>query len=176
MSRPTGPTPGSAAEQSPPADPEQFARNILLRQLTAGPRTRAQLREALARRNVPADIAERLLARFTEIGLIDDEAFAESMIRRQAAAGGLSRRRVEHRLLQKGVSREVAESAVATIDPQEEYRSALDLAMRQQRRLAGLEPAVARRRLAGVLARRGYPPDTVRGVVEEVIGGVLDSA
>lgn len=171
MTRPSGPTPGSAADDSPPADPERVARAVLLRQLTAGPRTEAQLREALAKRRVPAEVAEPLLARFAEVGLIDDAAYAEALIRSEAAAGGLSRRRVAQRLTAKGVSRDVVATVVAEIDPDAEYQAARDLAARQQRRLAGLDPTTAQRRLIGVLARRGYPPDTVRTVVQETLGG-----
>lgn len=170
MTRPQAPTPGSAADDSPDADPERVARAILLRQLTLGPRTAAQLREALAKRNVPDEVAEALLVRFGEVGLIDDMAYAEGVIRSEAASGGLSRRRVAHRLRVKGVSSDVAEAAVAQIDPEQEYQSAHDLAERQMRRLGGLERVTAARRLAGVLARRGYPPDTVRRVVQEVLG------
>lgn len=167
MTRATGPTPGSAADDSPDADPERVARAILLRQLALGPRTEAQLRDALTRRNVPVEVAEVLLVRFTEVGLIDDAAYAEALIRSEAAAGGLSRRRVADRLQAKGVSDELAAEAVAQIDPDQELEAARTLAARQMRRLGGLERAVAQRRLAGVLARRGYPPDTVRRVVRD---------
>src|SRR4051812_19438161 len=50
---PLGPTPGSPAAETPPADPETVAREICLRLLADMPRTRAQLADALRRRNIP---------------------------------------------------------------------------------------------------------------------------
>ena len=44
------------------------------------PRTRAQLAEALRKREVPEEAAEAVLERFSEVGLIDDEAFAAAWV------------------------------------------------------------------------------------------------
>src|SRR5690348_2024532 len=52
------------------AEPASLAREICLRLLTMAPRTRAQLADALARRGVPDEVADEVLGRFTEIGLI----------------------------------------------------------------------------------------------------------
>lgn len=174
MSR-SGPTPGSPADESESADPEAVGRAILLRQLTLGPRTRAQLAQAMTRRNVPPEVAEPLLERFTEVGLIDDAAFAELLIRSEAAAGGLSRRRVAQRLRQKGVPGEVVDAAVGGIDPQQEYEAARELAQRRLRRMAGLDAPIARRRMAGLLARRGYSPEIVHQVLRHVLGSGSES-
>jgi regulatory protein len=62
---------GAAAVDAEP-DPEQVARAIVLRLLTGAPRSRAQLADALARKDVPEDVAARVLGRFTEVGLIDE--------------------------------------------------------------------------------------------------------
>ena len=166
-----GPTPGSAADDVPQADPESVGRAILLRQLTMGPRSEAQLRQAMARRNVPEDVADRLIARFVEVGLIDDAQYATEFVQSQAAAGALSRRRVQHKLRQKGVAEDTVAAAVAQIDPAEERAAALDLARRRAARMADLDEPTRRRRLAGVLARRGYPSETVFAVVAEVLAG-----
>ena len=48
------------------------------------------------------------------------------------------------------------------------------VAAKRARSLAGLEPHVARRRLAGVLARRGFPSDVVTRVLGEVLGSDVD--
>lgn len=165
MSRSQHPTPGSLADATADADPEAVARAILLRQLTMGPRTRAQLEQALARRNVPSQVAQALLDRFIEVGLIDDAAYAQALIRSDAAAGSLSRRRVAQRLRHKGVSPEITAAAVAGIDPDEEFEAAVDLARRRLPRMLSLDPVTRRRRLTGLLARRGYDGSTVRQVL-----------
>ncbi|HEV8291294.1 MAG TPA: RecX family transcriptional regulator, partial [Tepidisphaeraceae bacterium] len=44
------------------------------------------------------------------------------------------------------------------------------LAQKQAARLKKLDPQVARRRLVGMLQRRGFDYDSIKPVIEEVIG------
>ena len=87
----------------PDADPEAVARRILLRRLTDQPRSRAELAEALAKRRVPVDVATQLLDRFTEVGLIDDEAFARAWVESRMRGKGLARRALALELHRKGI-------------------------------------------------------------------------
>lgn len=160
------PTTGSAAEDREPPG-EDVARAILLRQLAAAPRSRAQLAEKLAARNVPDDLAERLLDRFEEVGLVDDAAYAEMLVRTRHQERGLARRALAHELRRKGVDPEVAEQALEQIDDDTELAAARELARRRARATRGLDPVKRRRRLAGMLARKGYSPGvTMRAVAE----------
>ena len=61
-------------------DPEAVARKILLDQLTGRARSRSDLAARLAQRDVPDEIAARLLDRFEEVGLVDDAAFARGWV------------------------------------------------------------------------------------------------
>lgn len=148
-----------------------MARKIALDQLATRQRSEHELRATMARRNVPADIIDELLERFTEVGLIDDEAFASSLTTTRATVGQRGRYRIRQELAAKGIDREVAEAAVSEIDPEDEMDAAVALAVKRARSLASLEPHVARRRLAGVLARRGFPS----GVVSAAVAKALDA-
>jgi len=139
-------------------DVEEGAREYLLRSLTASARSRKQLADGLAARDVPADVAARVLDRFTEVGLVDDPALARAIVRSRSQETGAARRRIADELRRKGIDPDVAADALAQIDDEDERRTALDLARARARRLAGLERDVALRRLVGVLARKGYPP------------------
>lgn len=158
--------------ETPPSRESQLevARKIALDQLATRQRSEHELRATMARRNVPADIIDELLERFTEVGLIDDEAFASSLATTRATVGQRGRYRIRQELAAKGIDREVAEAAVSDIDPEDEMEAALALAVKRARSLAALEPHVARRRLAGVLARRGFPS----GVVSAAVAKALD--
>lgn len=152
------------------ADPESVGRTILLNLLAGAPRTRSQLADALARRLVPDDVAERLLDRFTEVGLIDDVAFAEMYVRSSRGHRGLARRALSMELARKGVDREVASAAVADgIDDDAELATARALVAKRLPAVTGLPPEVQLRRLAGALARKGYPPSTAYRVVREAL-------
>ena len=63
-----------------------MARAIVLRQLTASPKSRLQLERKLAERNVPEDVAAAVLDRFEEVRLVDDAEFADMWVRRVTAA------------------------------------------------------------------------------------------
>lgn len=165
---PEPPLTGSAAEDAEP-DPESIARTIVLRQLTAAPRSRAQLEEAMLRRAVPADVSARVLDRFEEVGLVDDASYAESFVRSRQGERGLARRALERELRARGIAPEVAEEALAGIDGDDERAAALALVRRRAPATAGLERTRRRRRLVAMLARKGYPSGVALAVVDEVL-------
>jgi regulatory protein len=164
-----GPTPASPAAEGPPADPEAVAREICLRLLTLAPRTRAQLADALRRRDVPEDVADTVLGRFTDVGLIDDEAFARAWVESRHIGRGLARRALAAELRRRGVADETVNEAVASIDPEVEENAARALIARRVTATRGQDPARRMRRLVGVLARKGYPPGLAYRVVKEVL-------
>jgi SOS response regulatory protein OraA/RecX len=104
----------------PPADPEAAAREICLRLLSFSPRTRAQLADALRRKGVEEEIAERVLGRYTEVGLIDDEAFARAWVQSRHTGRGLARRALAAELRQRGVADETVKDAVEELAPEQE--------------------------------------------------------
>jgi len=157
------------SDQEPDADPESVARAICLRQLTAGPRTRAQLAEALARRAVPADVAANVLDRFEDVGLIDDAAFATAWVDSRRAGRGLARRALASELRQRGVAEPVIAEAVDGVDADQELATARDLVARRLPATRGLPPETRLRRLSGLLARKGYPPGLAFRVVREAL-------
>jgi regulatory protein len=164
------PDAGSAATDAEP-DPESIARAIALRLLTAAPRSRAQLESALARRAVPPEVAERVLDRFTEVGLVDDTAYAQALVSSRHAERGLARRALAHELRAKGIDADVAQDALAGIDEADELAAARALVRRRAGTTADLDRGRRRRRLAAMLARKGYGPAVAIRVVDEVLGG-----
>jgi regulatory protein len=170
-------------------DPEpaaaEVARSIVLRQLTASPKSRRQLEEKLAERDVPEDVAAAVLDRLEDVNLVDDAAYAETFVRTRQRTKGLARGALRRELRQKGVSGEAAEQALETISEDSERQAALDLVQRKIRGRSvpsgnSPEDRAERdktvRRLAGMLARKGYPPGMALGVVKEVLGAAADAA
>ncbi|NPC96785.1 regulatory protein RecX [Nocardioides sp. zg-DK7169] len=151
----------------PPADPEAVARKILLDQLTGQARTRKELGDKLAAKEVPTEIATRLLDRFEEVGLIDDEAFARAWIASRQPGKGLARRALAQELRRKGVDDEVARDALDEIDPDDEEEAARRLVRKKLRSLSRVDDQTATRRLVGMLARKGYSSGLAFSVVRE---------
>jgi len=164
-----GPPPDIDAE-GPEAVPESVARTILLDALTGQARSRKELRQRLAKKGVPDEIAERLLDRFAEVGLVNDEAFARSWVESRQRSRGLARRALAQELRRKGVDDETAQTALDDVDPAQEEQAARMLVRKKLRSLQGVDQAAATRRLAGLLARKGYPAGLAFRVVREELG------
>jgi regulatory protein len=165
-----GEPPPDDESAAPEADAEAVARTILLGALTGQARSRQELRGALARKNVPDDLAERLLDRFTEVGLVDDQAFARSWVESRQRSRGLARRALAHELRRKGVDDESARAALDELDPEQEREAARQLVRKKLRSLHGVDRATKTRRLAGLLARKGYPAGLAFAVVRDELG------
>ena len=157
----------------PADDPEAVARTILLDQLTGRARSRSDLAAKLAQRNVPEEIAVRLLDRFEEVGLVDDAAFARGWVEQRQSGRGLARRALAQELRRKGIDDEVAREALDEIDPEREVEAARTLVRRKLRSVSDLDQQVAVRRLTGMLARKGYPPSVAFRVVREELDADL---
>jgi regulatory protein len=145
------------------------ARQIVLRQLAMAPRSRHQLRDKLRQRHCPDDVAEAVLDRMEEVGLVDDEAYAGMLVRSQQASRGLARRALARELRTKGVDDETARETLEAIDPATERELAARLVAKRLRTMHGLDVTVQTRRLAGMLARKGYPADMAMAVIREAI-------
>nr|WP_323794421.1 regulatory protein RecX [Nocardioides sp.] len=153
--RATAPPPDPVAK-GPDADPEAVARKILLDALTGQARSRKELSDKLAKKLVPVEIAERLLDRFEEVGLIDDEAFARLWVSHRQPGKGLARRALAQELRRKGVDDEIAREVLDEVDPADEEEAARRLVRKKLRTLTRVDDTVATRRLVGLLARKGY--------------------
>ncbi|WP_248581318.1 regulatory protein RecX [Nocardioides sp. InS609-2] len=163
------PDPGA---EGPPADQEAVARKILLDQLTGRARTRHQLAEKLAQKNVPDELATRLLDRFEEVGLVDDAAFAREWVQQRSSGRGLARRALAHELQRLGIDDEIAREALDQVDGDDERELARELVRRKLKSVAGLETDKATRRLVGILARKGHSPGVAYAVVKEELAGL----
>jgi regulatory protein len=162
-----GAEPSSGPPEDGSGDPEAVARNLCLRALTGAPKTRQQLADLLAGRGVPDDAAEAVLDRFTEVGLIDDAAFARAWVSSRQAGRGLARRALSAELRAKGVDADVAAAAVEVVDDDDERAAARRLVERKLPGMRRLDRATASRRLIAMLARKGYGGGLAASVVRE---------
>ncbi|MCH0561926.1 MULTISPECIES: recombination regulator RecX [unclassified Streptomyces] len=158
-----------AEEGQPPGDPVERARAICLRLLTGTPRTRKQLADALREREIPDDAAEEVLSRFEDVGLIDDGAFADAWVESRHHGRGLARRALARELRTKGVDSALIDEAVSQLDSEQEEATARELVARKLRATRGLDRDKRLRRLAGMLARKGYPEGMALRVVRQAL-------
>ena len=149
-----------------PEKQESRARNVLLHQLARSAKSTSQLRKILEQREISPEIAERVLERFTEVGLIDDAAYAETIVNSRRNYKGLAKSAIKRELNEKGVSQELVEEAISVITPEDDFESAKQLATRRFGQMAHLEKDVRTRRLAGYLQRKGYASSAVFAAIK----------
>jgi regulatory protein len=159
-----------------PQELESAIRERCLNLLAMQPRTRAELERSLARAQAPADVVAAVLDRLTQVGLVDDTAYAQAYVRTGVGVRRRGTRSLRAELRGRGVAPEIIEVAAAEVDEQDEFATALGLASRRAAGLARLAPEVRRRRLAGLLLRRGFSGAVVNDVLAQVLAEVVDDA
>jgi regulatory protein len=158
-------------------DPEARARQVCLTLLTLAPRTRAQLAVALRKRGIPDGVADEVLARFEHVGLIDDAAFARSWVESRHYSRGLAGRALSAELKQRGVAADEIRAALdEQLSPDAEVAAARRLVERRIAGTRGLPADQRTRRLAGMLARKGYSSGLAYRVIREALEAEGESA
>lgn len=151
-----------------PADPAERAREIALRLLTHSPRSAAQLRDGLVARDVDPGMADALIARYREVGLLDDAALAATIVRTRHSERGQAPRAIRAELQRKGFEPSDIETALEHITDTGLAERAWDLASKRWRSLRGVDDQARTRRVVAMLGRKGYPPSLAFSVVKDL--------
>lgn len=148
------------------------ASDLALDALARRPRARRELEILLRRRGVAGADAKSVIERLERAGHLNDARFAEAFVRSRVAGPGASVWMLRRDLGRKGVDRETADAAIATVMDQEsvdEVSLAEREARKRMRSLGRLDPVVAKRRLIAHLRRRGFSTRIIGQVVRDVM-------
>jgi regulatory protein len=161
------------------SDRAEQARALCLRLLTARARTRSELEDRLAKRGYSEEVSAQVLDRLQQVGLIDDEDFAEQWVRSRHVHAGKGKRALAAELRTKGVDGDVITATLDGIDAEAERERAEQLVQSKLRREAvlGDDPKVldkVTRRLVAMLARRGYNQNMAFDVVRAELAAERD--
>jgi regulatory protein len=162
--------PGGAA----PLDAEraasaEAAHAAALRMLTTRARTRAELERRLGERGFAAAAVAETLDRLERVGLVDDQALADTVAEGRAERG-LDAPAIAAELRDRGVDPTLADQAAqAAVPAEDRVERCRQVAEARLAQLGGLPPATQLRRLAAYLARRGYPADLAESVAWDLV-------
>jgi len=123
----------------------------------------------MRKHKIPDEVAEHVLERFQDVGLIDDQAFAHAWVESRHRGRGLARRALAVELRHRGVDAELVSEAVGQLDPEQEKETARELVRRKLAGTRGLDRDKRVRRLAGMLARKGYPEGLALRTVRDAL-------
>jgi len=142
-----------------------------MRYLSARLHGRSELRKKLLSQEYSPPMIDEVMDELVRLGYVDDQRFARTKALAAAQHRHHGPRSAMMELMRAGVKREIAQGAVREVyESNDNVAEARKLAQKQAARLRKLDPQVARRRLAGMLARRGFDYDSIKPVIEEVLG------
>lgn len=157
------------------SDPREVGRLIALRLLEAKPRTERELHDTLCERGIPPVVAEQLVARFVEVGLLDDRVYARMWVESRMRSRGLGVASLRRELRQRKLPDDIIAETLAQVDA-EEGRSAAVAAVRGRVARCALPLSTKdQRRLTGFLMRRGHGFEAARTILAEAVQLVADA-
>lgn len=129
----------------------------------------AEVRATLAEHGLDDHEVEEWVERYARLGYLDDRRLAEQLVHSHGVRRGRGSGALLHELGRRGIDGDLARSALEALDPEVELEHASAIAERRARQLAGLDRAVAERRLTAFLLRRGYGGDVAREAVRAAL-------
>jgi regulatory protein len=150
---------------------------VALKQLAIRARSVEEIRRSLARRGYGQDEIAAVLARLTASGYVDDADLARTWVATRARRGAMGPARLARELRDKGIAdTEIAAALRASAEEWDVAEAAAAAVRRKLPSLQGLPPAVARRRLAAFLERRGFSAEVILATCRSCFRGVEGSS
>jgi regulatory protein len=130
-----------------------------------------ELADRIKRRGHSQAVADRVVEELIERGYLDDLAYARAVIRSERARKPAGPSLLRAKLFKKRVGRSVIDRAIAEADADYDQIDAARALAERRLRTAAMQKADAetrKRRLWGLLARRGFNVDTIRSAMDQL--------
>ncbi len=151
------------AERAEIDDPE-IVLGAALRFLEARQRSTAEVRRRLTTAGYREGLVEGAIERLTELGMLDDAAFAQSWVESRDRARPRGERALRSELARKGIDRRLTDDVLderLVQAPDADVEAAQRLLARHARSLERVsDPNARRQRAYALLARSGFDPST----------------
>jgi len=140
---------------------ENEAKEAALRFLSFRRRTEKEIKNKLREKGFDDKVIRSTIEKLKSYDLVNDYEFATAWIKERLAYKPRGKRLLRQELWKKGIQKDVIDRAIEELC-RDESQSALEVLRKAQRRYRNLEPKVARRRMMGLLTRRGFSYETVK--------------
>jgi regulatory protein len=160
------PADDDSGEDRPAAS--ELAEKLLLKRLRTRSLSVSEARSFLREHELDPASADLVLSRMIEFGYLDDTALAEQLVHTAVDRKGQGRQVIAQTLVKRGIPREIADAVLSTL-PDDDLDRALEFARAKARSMSALDRDTALRRLAGQLARRGYPANVALTAAKQAL-------
>lgn len=146
-------------------DAVEKAKQSAFNYLSYRPRSMAEVRQNLLKKDYDETIVEQVINRLTELNLLNDREFARFWVEQRETFKPRSQRALSQELYQKGLSRDIIDEAVNDVD---EMAAAKKAAEKKARRWIQLPKDTFFSKMNGFLQRRGFNYAIAKTVTEEL--------
>ena len=161
-SEPAAPVPAAAAgprfveKTSVTEAKSNRTENVSMHALTRRGMSVAEMTRLLEAREIDPDDVHAEIERLEGVGLLDDQALADTLVRTLQDRKGLGRSAVSAELRRRKIDQSAIDEALESIDTDDELTRAIEVATKRAGQLSSYDPETAKRRLGAYLMRRGY--------------------
>jgi regulatory protein len=149
---------------------ENEAKEAALRFLSFRRRTEKEIRDKLRGRGFDQKAIKKTIEKLKGYDLINDHEFATAWVKDRLAHRPRGKRLLRQELWKKGIAKDIIDQVTEQLC-QNEGRSASEVLARARKRYESLEPQVARRRMLGLLVRRGFSYETAKDALVTTSAG-----
>lgn len=136
--------------------------------LSFRPRSKKEVVDRLRLRGYSEDLIAKVIKKFEEKKILDDESFARSWVESRMILRPQGVRLLRLELKNKGVIEDIIEKVINSANISE-FELALRSAQKKLRAFQKLPEAIVRQKLIGFLSRRGFNWGTIQKVLKEVL-------
>lgn len=152
---------------------ESEAKEAALRFLSFRRRTEKEVKDKLKKKGFEEKTIKSTIDKLKDHDLINDLEFATAWVKERLAHKPRGKKLLKQELWKKGINKPIRDQVTEKLC-QDEEKSASELLEKIKRRYRNLEPQVARRRMLGLLLRRGFSYETARKSVPPLFSSSAD--
>lgn len=143
-----------------------YGKKIAMDYLSYRIRTVSEIRKKLRSKKINDETAGKIIEHLKELGLLNDEEFARQLITEKIKNKSLSRRMLEQKLFEKGISKQTGQPLLdQLLNAETETTLAFKIYEKLSPKLKGLDKQDAKKKIYETLTRKGFDYDTINTVI-----------
>ncbi len=145
------------------------AHNVGLHALTRRGQSVAEMTKLLESRELEPEVVVAEITRLKSVGLLDDFALAETLVRTLSERKKLGKSSIASELRQRKIDPVAIDAALEALDGDDELGRATEVAIKRAGQLRSYDQETAKRRLSAYLQRRGYSGCVLSGAMSAAL-------
>jgi regulatory protein len=149
-------------------DSQAEARAYAIKLIGYRSRSRKEMRQKLIQKGFSDVHAENTIRFLEQSGLMNDEVLASELFRYSTERKSLGRNGVRMFLIKRGIDKKLIDKVLQDHSDDMENKSAREFVTRKLRTMENSPEDVVRRRLGGMLQRRGFSTEIIYKVIQSI--------